>query len=246
MLPVLLLAALTTATAQLSQGCAQRFSQCDGQKWPYQVCCVDPDFECKPTTPYVSICTPKPAVLIGPYGQCGGLGFGGSSRCVASWVCLEVNPYYSHCVPESTIPSLTIQTTSNETEAPIEGSRYLRSAADCDEDEEILEETGTINGNVTNTTEYLEPASEVGTFIVPFAQCGGHGWTGQTICVEGFYCQSQSDWYSQCIPIPDLPGIQVYGQCGGKLWTGDVDCQAGSYCAVLSEWYSQCLPVFPH
>ncbi|KAJ2902523.1 glycoside hydrolase 3 [Zalerion maritima] len=31
-------------------------------------------------------------------------------------------------------------------------------------------------------------------------QCGGIGWTGETDCVDGYYCYEQNDYYFQCIP----------------------------------------------
>jgi hypothetical protein len=33
-----------------------------------------------------------------------------------------------------------------------------------------------------------------------FDQCGGDGWTGETCCPDGEKCQSQSQYYSQCVP----------------------------------------------
>ncbi|KAI1262783.1 hypothetical protein F5Y18DRAFT_418657 [Xylariaceae sp. FL1019] len=33
-----------------------------------------------------------------------------------------------------------------------------------------------------------------------WGQCGGVGWTGATTCQSGYYCNSQNDYYSQCIP----------------------------------------------
>jgi len=50
------------------------------------------------------------------------------------------------------------------------------------------------------------------------AQCGGEldgtPWAGPTCCVEGFTCFYQSQWYSQCVPLPagDLPTSQPTSQ----------------------------------
>ncbi|KAG8945961.1 hypothetical protein FRC03_001596 [Tulasnella sp. 419] len=45
------------------------------------------------------------------------------------------------------------------------------------------------------------------TFAVPlraavplWGQCGGIGYTGETICTLNAYCNPMNDWYSQCIP----------------------------------------------
>ena len=39
-----------------------------------------------------------------------------------------------------------------------------------------------------------------GTLAAAWAQCGGEGWTGATVCVEGFECRPKpgNKWYSQC------------------------------------------------
>lgn len=33
-----------------------------------------------------------------------------------------------------------------------------------------------------------------------WGQCGGVGWNGPTLCVDGAYCYEQNQWYHQCIP----------------------------------------------
>ncbi|KAG8924961.1 hypothetical protein FRC02_010075 [Tulasnella sp. 418] len=35
-----------------------------------------------------------------------------------------------------------------------------------------------------------------------WGQCGGIGYTGETVCVAGAQCNKYNDWYSQCIPGP--------------------------------------------
>jgi endoglucanase len=34
----------------------------------------------------------------------------------------------------------------------------------------------------------------------PWAQCGGSGWTGPTVCQSGYTCTVSNEWYSQCLP----------------------------------------------
>ncbi|KAF8658278.1 hypothetical protein AX16_002053 [Volvariella volvacea WC 439] len=36
--------------------------------------------------------------------------------------------------------------------------------------------------------------------VPAWGQCGGIGWTGETVCVSGYTCVRQNDWYYQCIP----------------------------------------------
>ncbi|KAK4657615.1 carbohydrate-binding module 1 [Podospora pseudocomata] len=33
-----------------------------------------------------------------------------------------------------------------------------------------------------------------------WGQCGGSGWSGPTLCVDGAWCNPQNQWYHQCIP----------------------------------------------
>jgi cellobiose dehydrogenase (acceptor) len=37
------------------------------------------------------------------------------------------------------------------------------------------------------------------TTIAPWGQCGGQTWTGSGTCAEGWTCQEQNSWYSQCV-----------------------------------------------
>lgn len=33
-----------------------------------------------------------------------------------------------------------------------------------------------------------------------YAQCGGIGWTGSSVCSSGLSCQYVNPYYSQCLP----------------------------------------------
>ncbi|KAG8922319.1 hypothetical protein FRC02_011945 [Tulasnella sp. 418] len=39
-----------------------------------------------------------------------------------------------------------------------------------------------------------------GSVQTAYGQCGGQGWNGPTSCVSGFKCQSNGQYYSQCVP----------------------------------------------
>ncbi|ETV96940.1 hypothetical protein H310_09802 [Aphanomyces invadans] len=233
---------------QRSQGCATNFSQCNGQHWPHGVCCIDPTFTCQEVTQYLSLCVPKPAsIRVGLYGQCGGLAWRGPVDCVDDSTCVVVNDYYSHCFPNpaSTGAPTTAPTRASTTSV---APSLAQDPVDCDDDDDTIgfhNEDGLLTNltideiNALYTATYLEAR---GPALGPYAQCGGLKWAGQTVCVQGFYCRAQSEYFSQCVPIPDLPGIPTYGQCGGQYWTGPTECQVGTTCKVESKWYSQCLP----
>jgi len=70
--------------------------------------------------PEPSACTPsQPDRSVPPYGptqslygQCGGQGYTGRTKCQEPWVCLKQNDYYSQCLedPTATKPDGSIQT----------------------------------------------------------------------------------------------------------------------------------------
>jgi hypothetical protein len=95
-----------------------QFGQCggtdsDGNPWPEdQKCCPD-GFECSYTNPFYSQCIEKGSNntdCSGPYEQCGGQGYNGTTCCVSGYECTEdaVNPqWYSGCtlIPVCTNPA---------------------------------------------------------------------------------------------------------------------------------------------
>ncbi|RHY26647.1 hypothetical protein DYB32_007431 [Aphanomyces invadans] len=178
---------------------------------------------------------------------CGGLDWRGPVDCVDDSTCVVVNDYYSHCFPN---PASTGAPTTAPTRASTSSvaPSLAQDPVDCDDDDDTIgfhNEDGLLTNltideiNALYTATYLEAR---GPALGPYAQCGGLKWAGQTVCVQGFYCRAQSEYFSQCVPIPDLPGIPTYGQCGGQYWTGPTECQVGTTCKVESKWYSQCLP----
>ncbi|KAL6240874.1 hypothetical protein RBB50_012289 [Rhinocladiella similis] len=40
----------------------------------------------------------------GPWAQCGGINWTGSTTCQSGWTCVEQNPYYSQCLQSSNLP----------------------------------------------------------------------------------------------------------------------------------------------
>lgn len=45
----------------------------------------------------------------------------------------------------------------------------------------------------------VTPDTPAEAAIEPYNRCGGQGWTGATVCVEGWKCVAQNDYYSQCL-----------------------------------------------
>ncbi|KAI5124617.1 hypothetical protein M0805_004227 [Coniferiporia weirii] len=56
------------------------------------------------------------------YGQCGGIGWTGSTTCVAGSVCTILNDYYSQCLPNAASSSSTPVTSSSVSSTPVSSS----------------------------------------------------------------------------------------------------------------------------
>ena len=74
-------------------------------------------------------------------------------------------------------------------------------------------------------------------------QCGGLYYDGPTCCKEGYKCEYQNDYYSQCLSEPVNPHCaEKWAQCGGIGYHGPTCCQKGFECISSSDWFHQCLP----
>ncbi|ETW10551.1 hypothetical protein H310_00818 [Aphanomyces invadans] len=182
----MLLAAVALLDAHANPGCAQDFSQCNGENWPFSVCCLHEGFSCTYINPDLSLCLQLPVrnassengVIVagttrqrflrgfaamaaasepathqnmdnsvnrpvGYLGQCGGIGYGGTTTCTHGLFCHVESPYYSSCL--------------------------------------------------------FNPTDD--SHVAVWRKCGGANWSGLTQCQEGSTCQVQTVWYSQCVPL---------------------------------------------
>ncbi|KAF5327036.1 hypothetical protein D9619_004873 [Psilocybe cf. subviscida] len=101
--------------------------------------------------------------------------------------------------------------------------------------------------------------------VAVWGQCGGIGYSGQTLCNAGSTCTYSNAYYSQCLPLSAAPPkdvvppapkpspsacdaskqvdtVPVWGQCGGLTHTGSTVCDDGAVCEFLNAFYSQCHP----
>ncbi|KAH0585343.1 hypothetical protein H2248_008584 [Termitomyces sp. 'cryptogamus'] len=98
------------------------------------------------------------------WGQCGGIGWTGSTTCVADWTCVTINSYYSQCLQATNTGGTTIGTptdgaalptgTSNAGLANVAvaaGKRYFGSATDNPE----LTDTAYV-AELSNTNDFLQ------------------------------------------------------------------------------------------
>ncbi|KAJ1558439.1 hypothetical protein HK096_000736 [Nowakowskiella sp. JEL0078] len=52
----------------------------------------------------------------------------------------------------------------------------------------------------SSTSSITSTSTGSSTCLAAYAQCGGTGFTSLSCCVSGYYCYTQSQYYSQCIP----------------------------------------------
>ena len=72
-------------------------------------------------------------------------------------------------------------------------------------------------------------------------QCGGLGYTGDTVCDASSTCVVQSTWYSQCKAKPNDPNkLNEFAQCGGLNFYTSKICQTWLACVVVDPYYHQC------
>ncbi|KAI0043815.1 carbohydrate-binding module family 1 protein [Auriscalpium vulgare] len=62
------------------------------------------------TTPTTT--SSAPVATVSPYGQCGGQGFTGATKCADGWYCQYENPWYQNCFlsPTTTAPATATAT----------------------------------------------------------------------------------------------------------------------------------------
>ncbi|ETW06458.1 hypothetical protein H310_02714 [Aphanomyces invadans] len=96
-------------TTANSGKCSTNWSQCNGQNWPYGVCCEDASFQCNYKNQYLSLCEPKqPAKaaeasgVVAVWQQCGGKAYQGPKQCTTGNTCEVINEWYSQCRPAPT------------------------------------------------------------------------------------------------------------------------------------------------
>jgi aryl-phospho-beta-D-glucosidase BglC (GH1 family) len=183
------------------------------------------------------------------WGQCGGKNWNGPTCCTTGYYCNSQNQWYSQCIKGNAPGDANDESATNtpvDTEAPTDAP------------------PPTATGSPTTPDAGSSCSAAWG-------QCGGKNWNGPTCCTTGYYCNSQNQWYSQCIkgnapgdandesatntpvdteaptdaaPPADDGGSScsaIWKQCGGQNWNGPSCCAEGLRCNRQSKWYSQCV-----
>ncbi|KEP52011.1 glycoside hydrolase family 74 protein [Rhizoctonia solani 123E] len=61
--------------------------------------------------------------------------------------------------------------------------------------------TSAANTSTTSRASSTTTSAAAGATASPYAQCGGQGWTGPTICTTGWTCVASNSFYSQCLQV---------------------------------------------
>ncbi|KAA8893115.1 beta-1,4-endoxylanase [Sphaerosporella brunnea] len=89
------------------------------------------------------------------WGQCGGIGYSGSTSCASGTTCVKVNDYYSQCQPGSSATTLKTSTTTNTSTSTFTTSPSPSSSAGLNV---LAEKSGRYFGSATDNPELTDTA----------------------------------------------------------------------------------------
>ncbi len=163
----------------------------------------------------LAVCGSLASADVAAWGKCGGIGYTGSTLCVTGYTCVIVDPYYYQCQPCGSCPGVAAwgQCGGNG----YTGNTVCVSGYTCTYSSQWYSQckpsTATFNPSPAPTLSPTRAPTRVPTRVptltptvtsasrVPaWGKCGGNGYTGPTICVDGYICVYDTEWYSQCLP----------------------------------------------
>jgi len=227
----------------------------DGKKFYKKACCKDSAYACTATGEgNVKKCMPSKTSgsnskslrkeIQGPvcnenYSQCGGQNFPNGNCCKdANYECIKDSEYFSQCRPKSNVTPV-----KNKIGAwgQCGGKGYAGETA-CIDGWTCKVQNENYSQCVSNSLPSTTAPPNNNAKVTAWGQCGGKGFNGGTVCVDGYYCKSLNEYYSQCSPKPLEGGLATWSQCGGNGYVGRTNCQDQDYCWKKDDWYSQCIP----
>lgn len=186
-----------------------------------------------PTSTATSTTTaPGTGAPVPEWGQCGGIGYTGSTNCASPYACVCLSTWWCQC----------------ETQAPVVSSASTTMAT-------VIARSTTRVLAPTSATSTTAAPTATGKTVPEWGQCGGIGYAGSTTCASPLYCACNSEWWCQCqrdpggaggagssSPVEDSSGRTVaqWGQCGGIGYNGPKTCASPHSCACNSKWWCQC------
>ncbi|RHY27583.1 hypothetical protein DYB32_006684 [Aphanomyces invadans] len=250
--PVTTTGAPVTTSAN-SGKCSTNWSQCNGQNWPYGVCCEDASFQCNYKNQYLSLCEPKQPAKAAEASCTNVSVVGDATYCVKGAICGDegdVCPKKGDTAVGDCIPTLTSYVgATSSCVAPADATcQKIPSGA-----------RGCVFGSISATTTTASPVTTTGAPVpttansgkcsTNWSQCNGQNWPYGVCCEDAsFQCNYKNQYLSLCEPkqpakAAEASGVvAVWQQCGGKAYQGPKQCTTGNTCEVINEWYSQCRP----
>lgn len=192
----------------------------------------------KPSTPSTSTAAPTTTspgtgAPVPEWGQCGGIGYSGSTTCASPFSCVCLSTWWCQCQQQVSAATSTATTMTT-----------------------VVARTTTRDVSATSVTSSTAAPSATGRTVAEWGQCGGIGYTGSTTCASSLYCACNGPWWCSCqrgaggggssTPVQDSSERTVaqWGQCGGIGYTGPTTCASPYSCACNSnsdiKWWCQC------
>ncbi|KAJ9149472.1 Carbohydrate esterase family 16 protein [Pleurostoma richardsiae] len=130
------------------------------------------------------------------WGQCGGIGYTGSTDCTTSAICTSYNPYYFQCIPGITIPTSSVPNKPSSTITSV--TLTTLSTTTTSKSSSFPSSTSSAPGSVITGTKYL----------ITF---------GDSYSQTGFDVTSTKPSAANPLGNPTLPG---WTASGGLNWVG--------------------------
>lgn len=161
--------------------------------------------------------------LVPEGGQCGGLGYTGSTQCASGLTCIVVTSNFYQCFKNAYTTTKKPTTTTKKiitTKKPTTTTKKI-----------ITTTTTKLATTVKSSTSGLSSG------LPEWTQCDGKNYQGSKVCGLGLTCVFLNDYYSQCQRLPEQNALPEWAQCGGINYNGLTNCATGLACVKLNDWY---------
>lgn len=133
------------------------------------------------------------------YGQCGGIGYSGTTCCITGSSCQFVNDWYSQCRPylgNANCNAIYGQCGGNNWNGPT----CCQSDWTCRFNSEWYSQC-LLPDDVSSPEPTLtaSPSPAPSPCATNWGQCGGINWNGPTCCQNNWHCVRGNDYYYQCL-----------------------------------------------
>jgi len=172
------------------------------------------------------------------YGQCGGIGYTGSTQCDIQGYCVYSNPYYSQCLPvtatsSSTIKPITI-VSNNKTSSILTTQKQTLTTS--------LTRTTSAVKTTTKTTKKITTTNKPST-INKITTTTKTTTTFKTTKISTTTKRISTSTSAVAFNTTANQLVSDWGQCGGINYFGSKTCVSSSKCTVVNSYYYQCIPI---